>query len=195
MRIFIALDMPDPLPDQLAALQAGLPAGTPLGRETLHLTLAFAGEQPQEQVEALHEELSLIKSPAFEVQLSGVGTFGKGRPRVLYAGVEENPELRVLQRKVVSAIRRAGLPAPKGRFHPHVTLARFRRRLDMHELAHLGGYLAMHDGFHPPAFLAASFVLFQSTLHPQGARYDELARYALSQPRKRSLGVPAAQVF
>ncbi|WP_457645201.1 RNA 2',3'-cyclic phosphodiesterase [Profundibacter sp.] len=179
MRIFIALDLPDPLLDQLTALQAGLPAGASSKRETLHLTLAFAGDHPQERVEALHDELSLINAPAFDVQLSGLGTFGKSSPTLLYAGVEDNPALEGLQRKVVSAIRRTGLPAPKDRFHPHVTLARFHRAVDARELAHLGEYLVMHEGFRPPAFAVTSFVLFQSTLHPQGARHDELARYAL----------------
>ena len=180
MRIFIALDLPDPLLDQLTALQAGLPAGASSKRETLHLTLAFAGDHPQERVEALHEELSLIKAASFDVQLSGLGTFGKSSPTLLYAGVAESPALAELQRKVVSAIRRTGLPAPKDRFHPHVTLARFHRAVDARELAHLGEYLAMHEGFAPPAFSVTSFVLFQSTLHPQGARHDELARYPLA---------------
>ena len=62
----------------------------------------------------------------FPVSIVRRGRFGGRDPRVLWAGVDAEPELEALYRANERAARAAGLePDPRG-FKPHVTLARMR---------------------------------------------------------------------
>ncbi len=179
MRAFIALPLPDALLDDLEKLQRRLPLGRAARRSTLHLTLAFLGECRDDALEALHRELSDLRAPEFDVQLSGLGSFGKQAPRVLFADVDANRDLSALRRRIRSAMRSAGLETPHERYHPHVTLARFSRDLRPGDTARLADFIAAHAAFRPPPFRAIAFTLFQSTLGPEGARHDALASYPL----------------
>lgn len=179
MRAFVALDLPEDVLDALQALQPGLPVGRAMGRDTMHLTLAFAGEHPQERIEELHDELSRLSAPPFGLQLKGLGSFGGDIPSILFAGVEAEKALEGLARQVRSALRRAGLPVPRDKFRPHVTLARFRPRMGPSELELLNRFVAERAGFRAGPFPVTSFALYESLLHPEGARHRELARYPL----------------
>ncbi len=188
IRAFVALPLPDEVEDRLETLQKTLPAGRPVARDTFHLTLAFVGEHPPEAIEALHEELSLIHAEAPEIALAGLGTFGKGSPKLLFATVAENAPLMHLHQEVKAAMRRAGLTPSGEKYRPHVTLARFRRRLDPAEEQRLAGYLSAASGFAPPPFRPACFTLFQSTLRQgQSPRHEVLAAYPLGASRANAL--------
>ncbi|MCH8038516.1 MAG: RNA 2',3'-cyclic phosphodiesterase [Proteobacteria bacterium] len=177
MRLFLALSLPEPLRARLAALCTGLPDARWVAPENLHLTLRFIGEVDGGEARDLDAALAQVRAARPAVTLAGVDRFGSGRKlRALWAGVEPNPELDRLYRKLDHAVRDAGL-APGGRkFKPHVTLARFkgdpgRRLLD---------YLAHHAGFRAEAFEARDFVLYSSFLSHGGAIYTAEAVYPLS---------------
>ena len=180
MRAFIALTLPDVALDALEVVQRALPAGRLAARETLHLTLAFAGEHPDEKIEALHEELASVRAPAFDVALQGLGTFGGRRPAVLYAGVKANGALMALHGKVLRAMRAAGLEIPRERYRPHVTLARIRAPLAVAVETRLARFLAEHADFAPRPFRAHGFTLFRSHLRPDGAWHEALEVYPLT---------------
>ena len=179
MRTFVALELPDVLLDSLEKVQGRLPVGRASKRETLHLTLAFVGELPEERIEALHEELSLIRAVAFEVQLSGLGTFGGPTPTILFADVQQNAALAALHKRVRSALRKAGISAPRERFRPHVTLARFRAGMAAGDQQRLAEFLSGHAAFAPPPFRAHHFTLFRSILYPDGPHHEAMSRYPL----------------
>lgn len=182
MRIFVAIDLPEAARHALEILQDDLPVGRPMAPETFHLTLSFLDEQPSHVVSAVHEELATIRFDPFPLILSGLDTFGGGKPKLLWAGVAPQPALSALHRKVRGAAARAGLEMPRARFRPHVTLARFRGDLRGEELAKLGGFLAHHAGFVVDAFQARGFTLFQSVLGPGGATHEALADYPARSP-------------
>ena len=127
MRLFLALSLPEPLRERLAALCTGLPGARWVAPENLHLTLRFIGEVDGSQARDLDAALAQVRAARLAVTLAGVDRFGSGRKlRALWVGVEPNPELDRLYRKLDHAVRDAGL-APEGRkFKPHVTLARFK---------------------------------------------------------------------
>ena len=77
----------------------------------LHLTLAFLDEQPEETLQALHEELEDLRLPAFDLSLKGVDVFGGVRSRALAVLAEQNPLLLELQKAVVSRLYRVGITA------------------------------------------------------------------------------------
>ncbi len=179
MRIFIAIDLPDPTRKALARLQASLPLGRIAAPETLHLTLAFAGDLNARQLEDLHEALQEVRAPAPEISIRGVGTFGKGTPAILHAEVPATRELQALRGKVLKAMRQIGIELPRERFRPHITLARFRKAMPPTDQKMLARFLGQNADFAAPGFAADHFTLFQSTLHPEGPVHEALAQYPL----------------
>lgn len=132
-------------------------------KEDLHLTLLFIGDTQQSEKEMLKEALTALTKPVelnafstapsgftftshrpfgamtmhpFDVTLSrSLGIFGHpSSPSVLWAGIDSNPELIALQKKLTEYLRHALPPSfveriqdlsPKSRpYRPHITLAR-----------------------------------------------------------------------
>ncbi len=125
-RSFIAIDPGEITVGALSRLQSSLVVGRAMAPETLHLTLAFLGDQPDDMLEAVHDTLSTISARSFSIAISGLGTFGDPLPHTLWAGVADTPELQDLHTSVAKSVRRAGVKLASRRFVPHVTLARFR---------------------------------------------------------------------
>ena len=181
IRAFVALPLPDEVRRTLEAAQAGLPAGRPVAPENFHVTLVFLGEHPEPVVEDLHHVLAEVKAPGFSLALAGVGVFGGAVPRLLYAGVEPEPALSHLRKKVARAAREAGMEVPAKKFTPHVTLARFPKEMPGEDLAAVQGFVARRMSLKAGPFPAERFVLYRSTLGRNGPIYEELADYPLGQ--------------
>lgn len=180
IRAFVALSVPARVAASLEAAQAGLPCGRPVPRENFHLTLAFLGEHPEPVIEDAHLELESIVADAFELEVSGVGSFGSDHIRAIFAEVVPNPALTHLRKKVATAVRNAGLDLAHKRFHPHITLARFNRGLDAEAAVDLHRYLAMRVNLRADPISVAAFHLFRSVLGKDGPTYEILADYPLA---------------
>lgn len=175
MRSFLAIALSPQTRSVLTGLQRNLRAGRLVNPENLHVTLAFLGDQSEEALEALHEELSSLSSPAFELNLRGVGCFGGECPRIVHAEVEASDAMTVLHRNITKAARRAGLVLQRRKFHPHVTLA----RLKPHDSSAVGPFLSAQADFLHTAGTVTDFALYESILHPEGPTYHMLAEYGL----------------
>jgi 2'-5' RNA ligase len=178
MRAFVAIDLPDPVKTALEALQEAMPFGRPVDPDQMHLTLAFLGEQPDDLIESAHHALEGIAFPAFEMQLSGLGTFGSREPTVLWAGIRDATQVKALHDRILPALHGAGLPLERRRFRPHVTIARFDRS-GPPEHERLARFLSRWERFPSPPFTVDGFGLWRSTLLRSGAVHEELARYPL----------------
>ena len=176
IRLFVGLTLPDAVQRRLDMLCAGVPGARWVSRESRHLTLRFIGDVSESVGADVHDALSEIEAPAFELTLDGVGQFAsKGQARMLWVGAEREERLYRLAAKVESATVRAGL-APEGRkFVPHVTLARLK---DVRE-EQLGPYLTDHALFRAGPFPVGRFVLFSSFLSKNGAIHTPEAEYVL----------------
>lgn len=176
-RAFVAIPMPEDAAARLAALARGCPVGRRVPEENLHLTLSFLGDVSDAGLEDLHDTLQAIRSGPVELSFEGLGVFGDDKPRTLWAGVAAAPGLTELQGRVERAARRAGLAPEARRFVPHVTLVRMKgRREDAEPLAR---YLGQRVGATVPPVRAVAFSLMASRLRPEGAEYEELARYPM----------------
>lgn len=178
MRAFVGLPLPDAALDALERVQEGLTAGRHVPAENMHLTLAFLDDQPEAALQALHQLLAEISAPPLMLCFRGLDTFGGTLPRVLAAEVQKTPELTQLRSRVRSACRDAGIDLSRERFRPHVTLARFPRHLEAGQVEKIAQFLAAAAGFRLDCE-AEGFALYQSTLAPDGARYEVLAEYPL----------------
>jgi RNA 2',3'-cyclic 3'-phosphodiesterase len=180
MRVFLAIDLPGPVRAALSVQQFLLPLPRRIAPDTFHLTLVFLGEVDPPVLDAVDDALRLIDEPAFSISLQGLGLFGGDRPRAAWAGVAPSVPLARLQSRLERAARRAGSRVDHRHFIPHVTLGRFPppSRFDAMRLEHA---VVAGNSFETAPFDVSKVVLYRSTLHPKGARYDILTEYPLSQ--------------
>jgi len=180
MRVFVAIPLPAATAEAVETVQSDLDVGRPVPPESLHVTLAFFGELGLSLVEAVHERLSEIEHPAFEMRIAGTDVMDHRQPRLVHAGIERSAALGGLQLKVRRAAQDAGIELSRRRFRPHITLARFSRRMSRHELDRLGQFLETHGALSLMPVGVTRFALFRSRLHPKGADYDILADYPMN---------------
>lgn len=178
-RLFAGLAMPDPVVEALSALQSGVEGARWRPLENFHLTLAFIGETDRHGFADAVDALSQIEAPAFDLKISGIGSFGERPPRALWAGAAPNPGLAHLQSKVETALRRKGFDLEKRKFVPHVTLAYLKgaRREDVER------YAMEHSLFATDPFPVDAFHLYSSQLGAAASHYEIEASYSLSSSR------------
>lgn len=175
-RLFTGLELPDDIVDRLALMRGKLPGARWIDPERHHITLRFAGDVDELTARTLASVLSEIDFEPFTLRLTGLGSFGGNKPRVLWAGVEPCEALMRLQRAHERAARRAGLPAEARNFMPHITLA----RLSNTKPQVLADYLSYYGGFLTEPFAVDRFVLFSSRANHGGGPYLVEAAYPFS---------------
>lgn len=177
MRLFVGVDLPWELRERLADLCSSLPGARFVPRENLHLTLRFIGEVTPNRAEEIDLALGALRGKRFPLSVTGIGTHDKaGRPVALWVGVERNAALEHLQSKIETALQRAGQPAEKRRFLPHITLA----RLDIAAEAKLGFYVQTHNLFRAGPFAIGHITLFSSLLGKEASVYAAEVEYPLA---------------
>lgn len=178
MRAFVALPCPEPWIGTLVRAQAHLRQGRRVDDEDLHLTLAFLDEQPEATLQTLHETLEARALPVATLRPAGFATLGPDRPRAVALDIAPDAGLTALRDRVRSAARAAGIPLPRDRFRPHITLVRFgaTARPDMDRLP---GTLARLGTPELSPERATGVTLWSSTLTPGGPLYEPLSTYPL----------------
>jgi 2'-5' RNA ligase len=177
MRLFVGIAIPPAIGEMLWSLTSGLPGARWMPPESYHLTLRFLGDAGRPQAEELHDILSDIAMPGFEIALSGIDYFGtSSRPRVLWAGVDPSLPLNQLARKIDRAARQAEFPREDRGFTPHVTIA----RLSGSSLVEVMAFVQQKALFRAPSFSVSQFTLFESRPGGGAPAYIPLADYPLS---------------
>lgn len=144
--------------------------------DTIHLTLRFLGavDAGIDDVARRTWAEAVRGHRPFQLRLGPLGHFPeRGRPRILWAGVESDTALTALASSLECAARRLGFESDARAFRPHLTLARARRG----ERATLPEGLAAPLA--APPFAVSEVILFQSVLQSDGARYTALERFRL----------------
>ncbi len=178
MRLFVAIPVPENIRLLLGMLEGGIPGARWIEHGSYHLTLRFLGELDRPAAEDVDAALAEIVAPAFDVQLSGVGQFNTGgKPRTLWAGVEPQPDLLHLARKVDRAVVWADLPPDDRNFTPHITIARLKNT----PMERVMRYTQEHALFRAPPFHVDRFVLFESRQGKDHPVYEELVSYDLGE--------------
>ncbi|HEY0053371.1 MAG TPA: RNA 2',3'-cyclic phosphodiesterase [Caulobacteraceae bacterium] len=176
IRLFAALAVPDDIAAELAPRQTGLPGARWSPPENLHLTLRFFGDLDERAAEDLDIELARIDVPAFELQLSGAGSFGDDRrARAVWAGLKPSEPLARLAAKCETAARRAGLEPSHRAYSPHVTLAYVQRA----EPGRVASWTALNAMLSSRPFRVERFGLYSSVLGAAGPHYEIERSYRL----------------
>jgi 2'-5' RNA ligase len=178
IRLFAALAIPGPVAEALAERQTGLEAARWRPLDTLHITLRFFGQVPEDRADDLDLALAQVSGRAMDLVLEGAGAFGEGRDiRAIWAGVAANPGLDRLARRCEIAARRAGLKAEARAYKPHVTLAYLRRP----DPAAVAAWIQANNLLRSPSFRADAFGLYSSWGTDEGSVYRLERRYGLAQ--------------
>src|SRR5262249_32070120 len=125
-RLFTGIELPDDVVWRLSMIRAGLSGAYWTDPDNYHITMRFAGDITDAEADHFASALTDARFESFDIELSGLGSFGGNKPRTIWAGVKPCPALELLQKAHERAARLAGLPPEKRNFMPHVTLARLR---------------------------------------------------------------------
>lgn len=122
LRLFLALPCPLPVAETLSAwCAAHCPGGRPLHPADLHVTLAFLGNQPADQVTRVTEAVAGLPLPAFRLEL---GTPHRWRDLLVLLPERAPAALTAFQSRLRERLEQAGLPVERRPYRPHLTLAR-----------------------------------------------------------------------
>lgn len=177
IRLFTAVPIPADIRHTLHAMGQSLPGAKAVAEEQIHITLRFIGEVEGSIYKDIKESLHTIEAPPFSVAIQGVGHFPpRGKPRVLWAGLQPTDELVRLKRKIDTCLIDCGLPPDNRKFSPHVTIARIAGS----PLQRVTRFLAGNAFLQFEAFPVDGFNLYSSKLSSKGARHTIEARYPLS---------------
>ncbi|MEC9368970.1 MAG: RNA 2',3'-cyclic phosphodiesterase, partial [Pseudomonadota bacterium] len=104
-RLFSGIEIPASLAERLSGLRAPLPGARWVEPENYHITLRFIGDVDDLTAREFAANLSRISLSPFELRLDGLGSFGRGKPHAIWAGVSRSDALETLQRASERAAR------------------------------------------------------------------------------------------
>ncbi len=205
MRLFVGVALADAVMLELKSVVARLrssggPAAAGLrwtAPDSWHITLQFLGNATPEQFACLTARLGEVRSAPVSVELGVLGCFD--RAGVLFADVQATPELAALAERVAAVTSECGFLAETRPFHPHITLARRTgnegtrdrgnkkadspsRETSVGRGGSLKQLVARASGTPPfSRFTAREFLLYESHLSAEGARYEVRGRFPLGE--------------
>jgi len=179
MRLFVAIDMPAEIKEILTGLRVDMPGVRWVPPEQLHLTLLFLGEIAPESLDRLCNRLAAIALPPFRLTFDRTGCFPHhGSPKILWAGVKQQPALAGLARRIREAAEICGILTDEKPFAPHITLARVKQPT----ACNAAGFINRLISAKKLSIPVRNFILYQSRLTQQGALHDAIRQFPLSAP-------------
>ncbi|HET7354180.1 MAG TPA: RNA 2',3'-cyclic phosphodiesterase [Gaiellaceae bacterium] len=169
LRLFLALRIPDDVLGEIERWQRGqLPNVRLVPREHLHVTLAFLGHRPADELYPIVEALREAAAGAGEICLTPV-RYRESRSVGMLVLEDEGDRAAVLAGGLQERLEGLGVYRREGRqWLPHLTVARWRQRPGLRPES-------------PPrrTFVPSDAAAYLSRLHPDGARYEVLESVAL----------------
>ena len=171
LRLFLALRLPESVVGTLAAWQARELGGAPRVRivapDHLHITLAFLGSRPAEELPQILAVLERGARAAASAPLTVAG-YRETRSVGMLTLRDETGAATRLAGRLHEDLASLGVYRPEQRpWLPHVTVVRFRER----------------PRLRPPVpeaeWVSSDAAAFLSRLHPSGARYEVLNSFRL----------------
>jgi RNA 2',3'-cyclic 3'-phosphodiesterase len=167
-RVFFAVWPDAPTAERLHTLgiEAGRNcSGRVMRRDTLHVTLAFLGEQPTDRLADARRAADAVAAEPFDLKLDRLGYWKHNR--ILWAG-GVSPRLTFLAGSLADQLRTAGFSLEERPFVAHLTLLRDARCAEVPVLPE------------PFSWPVREFVLAESRLAREGSRYEIIGRWPLA---------------
>ena len=150
-----------------------------VGPQNIHITLKFLGNVEDSLTQEIHRSLlaGLKDFERFRAGVFGTGVFPNiKRPSVFFANLKGGRDnLLRLYEIVESCLTPSGFQRETREFKPHLTIGRFKERVDQNALER-----AMEMGKRPFGdFTVGGVSLYKSELSPKGPVYSEVSRIDL----------------
>jgi 2'-5' RNA ligase len=176
MRLFVALCLPQELRAHIGDYQEPLRERYPelkwVDPDKIHLTLRFLGDVAVEVVGRVGSIVETLDPSPISFRVDRAGSFGRGRrgrPSVFWLGGEFGREAYSLADELSALPDDKGRKGRRGRFTPHLTIARRRRGGPTPELPQPGPWIGIMDKLR----------VYNSNLTPRGPEYDTMEEYEL----------------
>jgi 2'-5' RNA ligase len=172
IRLFCALRLPPETVQELVEWQCRAFGDARdvrvLSAQHLHITLAFLGHRPVEEVKPILGELQETAAVA-QPPLLSVRRYRETRSVAMLALADEGGRAQALAGDLQARLERLGVYAPERReWLPHVTVLRFRTRPRLHPPLP-----------EPAPFSPSDAALYHSLLRSGGAQYEVMESFAL----------------
>jgi 2'-5' RNA ligase len=148
--------------------------------QNIHITLKFFGETEEYKIKEITQQLDLLatRHNGFELYIKGAGVFGSTyNPRVIWFGINENPELQKLSTDVLNSMETIGWEKDRQNFIPHLTAGKIKfvdNKTKLKELVDKYKNLRIQEE------KVEAIYLFESILKPQGPIYSVLETFNLN---------------
>src|SRR5580700_6100134 len=111
MRLFIALDIDEPIRDRITAFRNEMRVLAAdirwVGPETFHITLQFLGET--RKLDEIQHALQTVRGVVIDLSFRNAGFFPSPKaPRVFWVGIEADLQLQELVNAIGQALRSPG---------------------------------------------------------------------------------------
>ena len=188
-RLFSGIEIPRDIATRLGLMGAPLTGAKWIAPEDLHLTTYFAGDIDNDQADEWARRLALIEFAAFDITITGLGVFGKSRPRSVWAAIEPNDQLLALQKEHKRAAQGCGIAPETNPYKPHITLARFNGTSSQA----VAGYLSAQGALRCAPFTARRAALFSARPGRGGGPYPVEETFPFIGAGEDALDKPDAQ--
>lgn len=176
MRTFIALEIPDNVKEKiflsLNEERKKWRGVKWVEKENLHITLKFLGEVKEEKIPLISKVLDEVSErfKSFRLSLNVLGAFPTLKnPRIFWIGISPEEKVKEIFEFIEKKLKKLGFEKEKREFHPHITVARVKKRGNFNI-----GEKKLGDGFE-----IKEVILFKSELRPEGPLYTPLKRVRL----------------
>ncbi len=189
LRLFIAIELPEPVLQHIDQVLHGLHQQEPLGirwvrPEGIHLTLKFLGDVPAGQVQGVVDAMARAAegSLPFSLRVRGAGAFPNLRaPRVLWVGIQGDVESLIqVWQQLEQGLEAQGFARDQRPFSPHLTVGRVKGRLSPAQLQRLIHAMESVQEVGPAELPVTALSLVESQLTREGAIYSRKAQTPLN---------------
>lgn len=170
MRLFVGI----PVQLEIHSPLRGIDGVKVVKEENLHITLKFIGDVDVGRAKRIAAALEDVVFTPFSVHLEGVGAFPSvSNPRVVWIGIKDGfDEIVRLGEQIDELLSGVGIPREGRPLHPHITIGRVKR-----QSPEISERIRKYAGHSFGSFLADRFLLYRSTLTPDGPIYEVLGSY------------------
>jgi len=187
MRTFFAIKpsrtMLEHIQNSVHRLQDAIPSGVKwISPEQVHITLKFLRDFDSNHISPLETAIDSIcrESEPIPLSLTHAGIFpSRGKPRVIWMGLEEEPSLRELVASIEAACAELGTTKEKRPFSPHITIGRVKRHIPTQDLNSIRQAVAALPPISASRFTATRLHFIQSRLTRSGPIYADVFTKAL----------------
>ena len=185
MRLFVAIELDDPIRFSLSSAQAQLTRQCDGVRwvpaHQLHVTVKFLGEVRDPDVSGVADAVAraAVQAAPFSMAIAGCGCFPKRGPvRIVWAGlIEESGALLQCVEAVERELEPIGFARERRPFSPHITIGRVREDRSGGQIRAAAEALTMDAGVQS----VDSLTLMSSVLSPKGPTYSAVSRTNLGE--------------